>query len=53
MRVALDTKVANHLAAHPGGLHIAELAKLTNTDAGKLSRVLRFLTRKHIFREGP
>lgn len=51
IHVALETKVAQHLLSHPEGLHIKTLSELTGVEVGKLGRVLRFLTRKHVFRE--
>ncbi|TFY76535.1 hypothetical protein EWM64_g7478 [Hericium alpestre] len=51
LRVAVTAKIPDILAAHPEGLHVSEIAKKTNMEPGKLSKVLRSLALHHCFRE--
>ncbi|KAJ7719245.1 S-adenosyl-L-methionine-dependent methyltransferase [Mycena maculata] len=47
----IEARVPDILAGHPGGLHVDELSKKIDIDAGKLSRILRFLAARHCFTE--
>ncbi|KAJ7151574.1 S-adenosyl-L-methionine-dependent methyltransferase [Mycena filopes] len=49
--VATDARIADLLLNNPNGVHVDDLAKKTNIDAGKLGRVLRLLATKHCFAE--
>ncbi|KAJ6501494.1 S-adenosyl-L-methionine-dependent methyltransferase [Mycena vitilis] len=51
MLVAADAKIADLLFEKPDGVHVDDLAGRTGIDAGKLSRVLRYLATKHCFAE--
>ncbi|KAF4564063.1 hypothetical protein EYR36_003314 [Pleurotus pulmonarius] len=51
MRVALDTRITDHLLDKPKGLHIDELGQLTDQDPGKLGRILRTLATNHVYTE--
>lgn len=50
--VVTQAKIPDLLKGHPEGVHVSELAEATKIDQGKLSRVLRFLVTKHVFKEG-
>ncbi|KAF9062020.1 S-adenosyl-L-methionine-dependent methyltransferase [Rhodocollybia butyracea] len=48
----IDIKLADVLnASGSKGLHVDEIAAITNVDASHLARVLRYLATRHIFRE--
>ncbi|KAI0697894.1 O-methyltransferase [Cytidiella melzeri] len=52
LRTAIRLHVPEILReAGPKGLHVSNIAAPTNTDSGKLARVLRVLATKHIFAE--
>lgn len=51
LRVAVQVKIADILAEHPTGLHTDKLGELVNIDSAKLSRIMRLLASKHVFRE--
>ncbi|CAL1711808.1 unnamed protein product [Somion occarium] len=51
LNVAVNAKVADHLLDNIDGLHVSKLAALTGIGQVNLSRVLRLLATKHIFRE--
>ena len=50
LRVAVEFKIADHLLEGPRS--VEELAKICGVDKEKLSRILRSLANKHIFRAG-
>jgi len=50
IRVALECKIADHLLEGPKSAE--ELAKLSGVDKDKLTKVLRSLANRHIFRAG-
>lgn len=52
LQVAVGAKVADHLYAHPDGMHVSELGERTGLSSDKLARILRLLATKHTFREG-
>ncbi|KAJ7036043.1 O-methyltransferase-domain-containing protein [Mycena alexandri] len=47
----IEARVADALAGHPAGLHVAELSKVVNIEPKKLARILRVLATKHCFTE--
>ncbi|KAJ7130775.1 S-adenosyl-L-methionine-dependent methyltransferase [Mycena crocata] len=49
--VALETRIADALTGHLGGLHVDVLSKIVGVEPGKLARVLRLLATKHCFTE--
>ncbi|KAJ7161877.1 S-adenosyl-L-methionine-dependent methyltransferase [Mycena crocata] len=49
--VVLETRVADALAGHPGGLHVDDLSKVLRVEPGKLARILRLLATRHCFTE--
>lgn len=51
-RVILQAKITDKLKPHPDGLHVSELADKVGMHPGKLGRIMRVLTSKHIFWEG-
>lgn len=50
--VAVNNGIPDLLKDKPEGVPVAELAKATSLDAGKLERIMRRLATTHIFREG-
>ena len=50
LRVAVEFKIADHLLEGPRS--VEELAKICGVDKEKLSRILRSLANKHVFRAG-
>ncbi|EEB88036.1 hypothetical protein MPER_14364, partial [Moniliophthora perniciosa FA553] len=56
MSATLDTVNETHVAnvligAGPEGLHVDEIAKEVGIESPQLTRVLRYLSTRHIFRE--
>jgi len=49
--LVLTVKVADHLGEDAQGIHIADLAKKTGVDEGKLGRIMRYLATSHVFKE--
>ena len=52
LHVVVTFKVPDILLDQPEGMHIAEIAKRSGIEQGKLGRILRLLATRHIFREG-
>jgi hypothetical protein len=52
IRFAVEAKVADILVGNPEGLPVADIAKKTGINQGKLARILRYLATKNCFREG-
>jgi hypothetical protein len=52
LQVVLFYKIPDILQEYPSGVHVAELDKRTGLSEAKLSRILRFLSAKHVFQEG-
>jgi hypothetical protein len=52
MRFVIQAKVADVLAGESEGIPVAEIAKKTGIEQGKLARILRFLATRNCFREG-
>jgi hypothetical protein len=51
MRFVIQAKVADVLAGESEGIPVAEIAKKTGIEQGKLARILRFLATRNCFRE--
>ncbi|KAJ7267777.1 S-adenosyl-L-methionine-dependent methyltransferase [Mycena rebaudengoi] len=47
----IETGVTDALVNHPEGLHVDQLSKIVNVEAGKLARILRLLATRHCFTE--
>ena len=52
IKIVIAAEVTNILLGHPNGLHISNLSEQTGIAGGKLSRILRLLTVKHVYQEG-
>ena len=51
-RVAVHGQISDVLKDHPDGLHVSEISSRTGMESGKITRVLRTLATKHIYKEG-
>jgi len=51
LHVVVTFKIPDILLEQPEGMHVAEIAKRSGIEQGKLGRILRLLATKHIFRE--
>jgi hypothetical protein len=48
----VNAKIADYLDESPAGLSLDKLAQKSAISEDKLGRVMRYLSMKHIFREG-
>jgi hypothetical protein len=52
LNVVVSAKIADYLDESPAGLSLDKLSQKSGINEDKLGRVLRYLSMKHIFREG-
>ncbi|KAG6898928.1 hypothetical protein C0993_002611 [Termitomyces sp. T159_Od127] len=52
LRIVITFKIPDILQEQPSGMHVKEIGERAGINHGKLSRIMRLLATKHIFREG-